>query len=547
MPPEGKSDSPVRRRARPPILFPGILLAGVLGFALVLEATRHGADLTSDSIVYIDAAKNLLAGRGLSRLSGVEGIKPITHFPPLLPLVLAGLERLGIEALEAGRLLNAAAFGVTVAIAGAFVSSTSRNPWIPVLAALMVAVSPVLLELCSWIMTEPLYLMFGLGGLLCLVAFGRSRRKLWLILSAGFIASAALTRYAGVSLIVAGSVALLLDLRRESRRAALRKTLPLFLILCLAPVLVWSLRNLVLTGGVANRSLSWHPVTVSHIKRLLAVVWEWFLPFQFDYLALYVTMAAVLVGVGLVLRVLCARGVKTAATSLMSMLWLSPSGLLILYVLAYSGLLAATLLLFDATTPVDQRILSPICLSLIVLGALAVESPSSSSAQGSRGMLIAALCGLAITSYGIRTARLIPVLRDEGLGFANRGWVDAGNVAEIRCLPRDTLVYTNNLEALEFFYGRGGYITPLPVDAVTQLPWRDYDQQLAAMQEALRQGDAVLILFGREADGVELPAELILGLDLWLDGPGVKVYVGQGFAPHSETLCTGSGVSSHGG
>ncbi|MGD8822128.1 MAG: hypothetical protein PVG63_03420, partial [Anaerolineales bacterium] len=67
----------------------------ILAAALVLLATRQGAGVTADSIVYYNAADFLLEGKGISRLAAEVGYKPVTHFPPLYPAVLAGMRLLG--------------------------------------------------------------------------------------------------------------------------------------------------------------------------------------------------------------------------------------------------------------------------------------------------------------------------------------------------------------------------------------------------------------------------------------------------------------------
>jgi len=168
--------------------------------------------------------------------------------------------------------------------------------------------------------------------------------------------------------------------------------------------------------------------------------------------------------------------------------------------------------------------------SLLVLAAVSLASWRERGPGDWARPAATALVGALIVSYGVRTALALPSMRLEQRGFTNPGWVLAGSLDAIRGLPQDMLIYTNNLEALEFFYGRGGTIIPFSIDAVTRLPVASYERRLRQMREGLHAGTAVLILFDRQADDIELPRALIEGTDLWFEQHDVRIYVGGGGA-----------------
>jgi hypothetical protein len=496
----------------------------VAGAVLVLEATRDGADLTSDSIVYIDAARNLLAGRGLSRLSGVSGVVPMTHFPPLYSLALAGLQSLGVDALSGARLVSAFAFGISVALAGAIVASASASAAYPLLASALVLASPVLLDVNAWAMTEPLFLMLGLAALLSLARYTSHKSAPWLVAAAVTAGLATVTRYAGAALLAAGCSTILL--LREGILGRRARDAFLFLAIGGAPVAAWGIRSILLTGSATNRTLAWHPPGVLQLKRVFGVVWEWIIPGRFTYPALYAMAGiALLAAIGAILawRRIGVRNVAAAR-------WASPQGILIQHVAWYSGMLVLTLFAVDATTPVDQRILSPVYLSTLLLGVISLASWRERSRSHWAGLAIPILVGALVLSYGMRSVLVLRTLQASQRGFTNPGWVAMGSLDAIRDLPSDILIYTNNLEALEFFYRRGGTIIPFSVDAVTRLPVGSYEAWLQQMRERLHSGAAVLILFDRRADGVELPSALIEGTDLWYEQGETRIYVGSGGA-----------------
>ncbi len=195
-----------------------LLLAAlaVLGAAHILVRTStYGAAIYPDSVGYLSIAANLIAGEGLQDFRGV-GLLP---WPPLFPFGLAALGLAGIEPADAGRLVNALAFGLAILSSGLYLRRTLRSPLLVVGATVVVTTSVPLSHLFSFILSEPTFILFTLLALMqmesCL-----NRRAVWpsLVSAAGFSALAAVTRYPGVTVIFTGVLMLLL--RRESPLAA---------------------------------------------------------------------------------------------------------------------------------------------------------------------------------------------------------------------------------------------------------------------------------------------------------------------------------------
>lgn len=74
-----------------------------LAAVVVWLATPFGIGVTPDSTVYIDAAHNLLHGRGVVVLTASGEVKPLNHYPPLYPAVLATLGLVGVSLETAAR------------------------------------------------------------------------------------------------------------------------------------------------------------------------------------------------------------------------------------------------------------------------------------------------------------------------------------------------------------------------------------------------------------------------------------------------------------
>jgi hypothetical protein len=222
------------------------------GFALLLllvtvlmgvNSVTRIRQFTPDSMAYVDAARNLNAGRGLS--SSTAGLNqfhlriapaipvPFTSYAPLYPVFIAAVARLGLEAADAALLVSVLGW-LLVLVLGYVLA---RRLWGEAAAWLAVAVLLVYAPLqeashVAW--SEPLALAFLLSCLL-LLAGGR------LPALAGACAGLAFaTRYAFVPLLLLGP--LLLLARRRFRDAAL------FAGAAFVPVTVVVLRNRVLEG-----------------------------------------------------------------------------------------------------------------------------------------------------------------------------------------------------------------------------------------------------------------------------------------------------------
>ena len=125
-----------------------LLIACIAGLGtahiLVRTATYGAAVGHRTPSAFLSTALNFLAGEGWRFFSGGE---PLVGWPPLFPLLLAASGWVGIDPLEAGRLINATAFGLTILAAGCWLRSHLRSRWL-VLAA--TATIPASLPLSHW-------------------------------------------------------------------------------------------------------------------------------------------------------------------------------------------------------------------------------------------------------------------------------------------------------------------------------------------------------------------------------------------------------------
>ena len=82
----------------------------------VLFTTPWGTGTGWDQAMYIGAARDLLAGKGLTVAWSMDAGRPLTHYPPLFPAMLALLGMSGADPWDVARYVNAVLRGVDLLV-----------------------------------------------------------------------------------------------------------------------------------------------------------------------------------------------------------------------------------------------------------------------------------------------------------------------------------------------------------------------------------------------------------------------------------------------
>jgi hypothetical protein len=217
-----------------------LALAAAVGCGLLFSGP-HDVAFWSDSVSYFSAADALRHGLFID----YEGFA-LTLFPPVYPLLVAGVSSAGF-----GRQATAFAINtLAIAVIGMVVWNVVRRHGAPFLAAMALiaaslSVGPV-----------PMRLQFAASELpfmaLALVCLDQVDRRRWErgrrhALGLGFLCSLAfLTRYSGLVVAAVAGIAVLVDCRPRARD---RRSTPLwFLAGLLPPAAAWLIRNRVVDG-----------------------------------------------------------------------------------------------------------------------------------------------------------------------------------------------------------------------------------------------------------------------------------------------------------
>jgi len=449
------------------------------GVGLVLYATPPEGALTLDSVVYVDAARNLLGGKGyVSRaleciaLTWTDSALPVTRFPPLLSGAIAALAGLlAIDPATAGRWLNAFLLGANSLLVGlAVLRFTRGSRSVSALGALLAMGSPVTLDIHTLVVTEPLFILLGIGGLLLVISYIATGSRCDLAAAAGSIGLACLDRYIGISLAATGAIGILLSCREGTSRRV-RDAL-LFLFMSALPLACFLGRNLAAAGDVAHRSVSLSLPSADFWRSALFTLGSWFFPGS-DRFTLFPYQDMLVQSVSL----LAAGAVAAMGISLATRGWgegglssvrrrLGNTPLLLLaFVVVFVGSLVLSRCTVDPLVHLNSRHTAIVYVASIILGCrvLSVFSGDPAARRRTRFLVLGTAFCYAVACLGAGSV-WASYARQHGRGITGRLWKNLAIGEQVRRLPGDRLIFTTGAESSFAIYHFAGRVT-YPVSA----------------------------------------------------------------------------------
>lgn len=252
-----------------------VVLLAVLGAGIVLVSTaKYGAGLTTDSVYYLDAARNLAAGEGYVFHSG----EPLTWWPPLYPALLALVGVVtGLDPAAFAHLVNAALFALLVGLAFTLLRAGSQHtPAYSVLGVCAIVFSAPLSAVYAMAWSECLFIPLVAVWLVAAQRYRTSHGLPALAAMALSAALASLTRYVGVVLVLANLLVVLFAAGTSLRARLARASATTFI--SLVPLGFWLARNYQQAGTLSGSRF--HPVfeLVTNVTLLMMLVLAWYEP-----------------------------------------------------------------------------------------------------------------------------------------------------------------------------------------------------------------------------------------------------------------------------
>jgi hypothetical protein len=503
-------------------LFPwAALLAASALFALVFS--RHftwPAGMSHDSVLYLNGAKSLLAGKGY----------PYTHFPPLYPAALTFTSMAsGKDLISSATLLLITLYGLNLFLAGTLMWRLKGSLLAGLGILSVFALLPGFARIHFEAMSEPLFFSCLLLSFIFLVEYLKTDRIMWAVL-AGFAAGlAALTRYIGIFLVAVVALSVIIFDRSPIRKRIARAFISG--AAGLAPATAWWIINLFTKGSMANRLLSYHPKSLEFFQfgwqsfsdlagAQFITKWTLRLPGTVFVICFYLIIALIIYFIANNLR----KGKHDPISIRFALICLVA---LVLYAMT----LWFSVTFVDDSTTLTARIISPVFL-LIIFGLWGLLWPSNLTQTNHPQRMLLALIVLLLLFVNLPGYLTVTKeFRKDGILFTGRAWSTSETLAWLDQLPDSIPIYSNENIPLGFFTEHPAYSLPERKNVSSGMPNPEFENNIAGMLDDAGNGKAILIIFTRNEYSELYPPKETLTASLaqcqiFADS---EVYTGQGF------------------
>lgn len=410
---------------------------------------------------YLAAGTHLAAGDGLVTPGGLQWeangeLVPFTHGPPLLALWIAGTNALpwvwSIKLLNALSLVGVV--WLTVRIAQRLLPQPAFAP----LLALALLSLPNTTSFFFTFNTEVPFFFFLLLYLYFGMRYFTDAKWRDLIIMAAAAGLAFLTRYAGLPLLAAGVLMVFYagsTLRDRLLRAGA------FAVVAGLPTGLFLVLNSLTSGDFGNREFAYHPMRGDEYGQLLLVA----------------VMGAVLSGV--ILRI----GHRLPTGARLTVLLM---GLLIVLYVAF---IALTGTFFDAATPVDDRILSPVYIMLLLLlGGLFAILPAGFLRRFATVLTFSLVIPLSLLFFA------------GNIGYIYAGLSTANELADVTigqaaAMIDNRIVYTNRPDTVYVRYTQEPYAIPTVSNPFSDVPNPSLSSEINTMRDDLTSCSALFLYY----------------------------------------------------
>lgn len=501
----------------PKVLIPAILI-GIGAFSGVIDLTQPpGPGLDPDALAYLGAGTSLAHGHGFRIPSASwesnDTTAPLVHFPPAFPAAIAVGIKAGASPVGAARFVEAASAAVT-SVAMLLAANVAGGILATILVLGILASTPALIAVHAGILSEPLFL-----ALLAVFTWQMSRERRGVdttrTLILGALASAAtLTRYAGVSLVVALVAEAWWTVdgkwidtwRVRAKRAMVAAELPAVVLA------VWVFTRPHSEGSEKIREVGIY--TSGFGATLLGgmdTFAHWIAPGVNSDTAR--TMAAIAVFVAVWALVL--RTIRAARRGLVPASELRSYRATAIILLSYLAVVFASRLLADPGIPLDNRILAPLFVLVSLRVAVAMASFLRATLVSHRGIALFTIGVTASWMWGAEevSAGMISDYRADGSDLAAHEWTASPLVEWAAHAPAGTPLYSNWPAAIWFHTARATHEIPSDLDAET----------VNAFRAKIEREHGALLSFKVHAEDYAPPDSLaalagLVAVERWPDG-----------------------------
>ncbi len=484
-------------RPRRALVVGAVVVSSLVGPILLLFLSREGVHASNDSFTYLGAANSLARGEGWTYPFGDVG-SPVTLFPPLYPLLLTIPRVLDVRVFDWVIWQNVVllcAFGSAIAIALSSAEDARERALPAALAVLLVQLGRPTVMVYAHIWSETLFFPLIVLILASLARHLATRRTGPLILAAALTSVAMLTRYSGLSVFATSCLLLVLwPGRRVLGRA---RAVGLFVGISLPLSVLWSLRNLDVSGTLTGDNQLVHDLTLADVVGGFQRIGRWFIPdrptgLAHDALILLAALASLTALILLIWSAFHSRfpgmlHVPTVVT------------VCVAFAAVHFAFIAAANAFSTRAPPFNDRLLgpafAPLVIAVVALGdAIWRAAPRGPALRGAVGVAAASLAALAISSASVS----MPAIYGTRIGSAAE-YDELTQTLDGPIAP-GTVLFATRPNVAWFLLDRAVHSLPRSCRGGRVLPNPTFDSELDELGRSLRDRPRQVIVFRRSKE-----------------------------------------------
>jgi 4-amino-4-deoxy-L-arabinose transferase-like glycosyltransferase len=464
----------------------GLALAGMV---ILWLATRWGIGLYPDSIVYLGAARAILAGDGLSFFNDVGQFAPVIQYPPLYSAIVAGFGRIGLDPLDGARWFSVLCYGAN-AILVAYIAYCSSASYIAALVASFLALSAFpMIYIHSQALTEPMFIFLIFLGTSFLSVYLRESQPGMLYWFSLCIGLSCLARYVGVAFIVTGAMAIFF-LGKGGWAKRVGDTFK-FSFLSSLPLAIWVLRNYLIAKNPVNRTFGFHPPALADFLPVTDTIGYWLIPSAMVDGAPRISRSFV----GLVFLLLAWLATKAQLSQSKHL------QLLLFCVGGYGLFLLISWSFNDQPLYLDTRTMALPYLALMIVAVCIIADRLRALGAPTKSWRRFSIHCLLILVTVVQLINGVAWLRHSyfnGIGFSSEIWRGSELLRFVKDAAAPLVVFSNAPDFIYTLTGKRGFMIPHKIDPDSRRPNQRFGAESAAMHEQLEKRNAVLIYFNDE-------------------------------------------------
>lgn len=425
-----------------------LLLSGISIVLVILRQSNYGVGLAPDPLAYISIAENLATGESLVMWNDSDG----QTSPPVFTFILSIVISLGnVDGVIAATYVNMIAYGLLVLTLTVWLSCKIKSRIIIVYAGLACALAPILGDIHAIAITEPLYILFTVSSLFGYDKFLENRNQLWLIHSALFAALSCLTRYIGIALIIS-TIVLIITMKDKLTLSQRVRQTAVYSAIAMPLIGVYLLRNYLEFGRLTE------PIIPSEFFSLQESVdiasselVRWISGdvgydsleslsqnFAINSVSVRIVTLSVLAAIA-ILGVKCTYG-KRHRLNFRNLTTV------IAFAIAYTSILAFSLWLTDIS--LVSRYMVPLYVPALVIVAVVLDQLLSTEFSKLKVTVMAGLMFLWLALTVNASYTRINTLRDHGLGYSSKPWVESETIGYLDLNPISGQIYSNEIRGV---------------------------------------------------------------------------------------------------